>query len=385
MNRTTPIQPLLIILLLLLIPHLSIAQKSTGLLKPRKSTIFAGIEVGAKGIKMSIVQIEKKPSTKARYSLLRDTSINTDFIAFTTPTFNATVQGMLDLYATATQEFGLLPNKIFTVVSSGVKTQADKENKNTWVHQLIDSFKIAINEPERKVELVSVPQEARLSHLGIMPEKERYSTFLIDIGSGNTKGGFFSDSSSKAFKLFQMNWGTKSTTYAIQKKLVEDKSITAFIQQYKQTIAELEKKDIVYAVNTSGSYRVADNIVFSGGAAWALANLIQPKKINEPVVKVTYAEVAGFLETLMYNYPSLSDAALMANIEEEVMNANEQLVASNTIKTVHKVFDQPSLIAGVGLLLKIMRQFESSQSKKQFYLVKNGQVGWISAYVSENK
>jgi len=50
---------------------------------------------------------------------------------------------------------------------------------------------------------------------------------------------------------------------------------------------------------------------------------------------------------------------------------------------VQQVFDQRSLLAGTGLLLKLMRQFESAFESKQFYLVKNGQVGWVSAYVDE--
>jgi hypothetical protein len=41
-------------------------------------------------------------------------------------------------------------------------------------------------------------------------------------------------------------------------------------------------------------------------------------------------------------------------------------------------------MAGTGLLLKIMRQFESAFESKQFFLVKNGQVGWVSAYVDQN-
>ncbi|MBX2940376.1 MAG: hypothetical protein KF880_09925, partial [Ferruginibacter sp.] len=52
-------------------------------------------------------------------------------------------------------------------------------------------------------------------------------------------------------------------------------------------------------------------------------------------------------------------------------------------KTVNKVFDQKAMLAGTGLLLKIMRQFEGIYEKKQFFLVKNGQTGWISAYVKE--
>jgi hypothetical protein len=54
------------------------------------------------------------------------------------------------------------------------------------------------------------------------------------------------------------------------------------------------------------------------------------------------------------------------------------------VKTVNKVFDQRALMAGTGLLLKIMRQFESVYERKNFYFVKNGSVGWITAYVNQN-
>ena len=54
------------------------------------------------------------------------------------------------------------------------------------------------------------------------------------------------------------------------------------------------------------------------------------------------------------------------------------------IKRVHGVFDQRSLMAGTGLLLKIMRQFKSVYESKGFFLVKNGQVGWVSAYVDQS-
>ena len=59
-------------------------------------------------------------------------------------------------------------------------------------------------------------------------------------------------------------------------------------------------------------------------------------------------------------------------------------IALKELKRVHQVFDQKALMAGTGLLLKIMRQFESSFAGKQFFLVKNGQVGWVSAYVDQN-
>jgi hypothetical protein len=53
------------------------------------------------------------------------------------------------------------------------------------------------------------------------------------------------------------------------------------------------------------------------------------------------------------------------------------------VKRVHSVFDQRSLMSGTALLLKIMRQFKSVNETKQFYLIKNGSVGWVSAYVDQ--
>ena len=72
---------------------------------------------------------------------------------------------------------------------------------------------------------------------------------------------------------------------------------------------------------------------------------------------------------------------LLMNMKE---NTKNKAALAKEIKRVHSVFDQRSLMAGAGLLLKIMRQFASAYETKQFYLVKNGQVGWISAYVDKS-
>jgi len=98
-----------------------------------------------------------------------------------------------------------------------------------------------------------------------------------------------------------------------------------------------------------------------------------------PVVPVTYEQVQKFYEKLSSNYSALSDADLTKNLKENKTTAGKE------IKLVHLVFDQKALLAGTGLLLKIMRQFESLYEKKQFFLVKNGQVGWISAFVEETR
>jgi len=350
--------------------------------KYENSTVHAGIEVGSKGVKLSVVEIGKDAKTTGAFNILKDTSVNTDFISFSQPSFDATLNGFNALYKIALERYNISSPKIFTVVSSGVKMQAEKENKSQWIKNLVDSFRMRINEPTRNVEVVDVLQEARLSHLGIIPQSKRYSTFLIDIGSGNTKGGYFPfDDDPDNFKLFQLNWGTKSTANAAEKKLDEyDKTLANYNRQLYRVLLAAENSELIYAVNSSGAYNLNDYIAFSGGIAWATATLLRPDQISENVITVTYEDVQKLNELLFTDFASLSDSALTANLKNKSLN---KAAVAKEIKRVHSVFDQRALLAGTGLLLKIMRQFKSVYESKGFFFLKSGQVGWVTAYVDE--
>jgi hypothetical protein len=348
-------------------------------LKPKynNSNIYTGIEVGSKGVKMSVIEIGKNAKSSGSFHILKDSSVNTDFISFTDASSEATLKGLLDMYNKALTEYKIPSKRIFTVISSGVKMQAEKDHKNDRVTALINAFRLAIGEPDRKVEVVDVTKEARLSHLGIVPDSRRYNTFLIDIGSGNTKGGFFPYGNTEEFKLFTLNWGTKSTANATEKRMEEDNSLANFNKQLYRVLAGAENSEIIYAVNSSGAYPLSDNIAVSGGIAWAVATLTHPEMIDNPVVSVSFDELRKFCEKIYTNYNSFSAASVSANAG----STEEKELVIAEVSRVHKVFDQRSLMAGAGLLQKVMRQFESAFDTKHFYLVKNGQVGWVSAYV----
>ena len=372
---------LLSIVTVLLLSTLFVSAQSSFKLKYDNSAVYAGIEVGSKGVKMSILEIGRGAQKSGAFNILKDTSINSDFISFNPQTFHSTVNGFTALYNTAVKDYNIPSDKIYTVISSGVKGQAEKDNKESWIKNLIDSFKTKINEPAREVDVIDVVQEARLSHIGIVPESRRYSTFLIDIGSGNTKGGFFPNGDTKFLKLFQLSWGTKSTANATEKRTDDDKTIENYNKQLTRVLTGAENSEIIYMVNESGAYPMSDYIAFSGGIAWSVATLISPELIGNSVVPVTYDDVVKLNERMYKNYASLSDAAILKSITDKTLD--KELIGKE-VKRVNQVFDQKSLMAGTGLLLKIMRQFEGVYEKKQFFLVKNGQVGWISAYVDQH-
>ncbi len=343
--------------------------------------LYAGIEVGSKGVKMSILETSKTNKKTGNYRVVKDTSTNTDFISFTQASFDATLKGLTGLYNFARQSYEIPADKIFTVFSSGVKIQADKESKQDWITRMADAFRANINEPGRSMPAVDVTEEARLSHLGIVPASRRFTTFLIDIGSGNTKGGYFPNGNTKDIKLFQLTWGTRSVNNEVEKRLEEDKTLQNYNKQLFRVLAGNANEEIVYAVNASGAYNMSDNIAFSGGVAWAVANLMLPEMAENPVVPVTYDDVLKFSEKLYSNYSAVSPEEIAKNLTDPAIDKD---FVMDEVKRVNKVFDQKSLMAGTGLLLKIMRQFEGVWEKKQFFLVKNGQVGWISAYVDQS-
>lgn len=350
-------------------------------LKFNRSAVYAGIEVGSKGVKMSVLEVGKNAQNNGTFNMLKDTSVNTDFISFTPATFNATLAAFSQLFLAAQSKYRIPSENIFTVISSGVTGQANKDGRQSMVKALADSFKINIKEPQRLVALIDVTEEARLSHLGIVPAEKRYSTFLIDIGSGNTKGGYFPNGNTNDLKLFQVNWGTKSVANGTEKRITDDNSLINYKKQMYRVLEGAADAEIVYAVNVSGAYNMSDNVAFSGGIAWSVATLIFPELVDNPVVPVTYDDVLKFSERIFDNPNSLGDIVLVSKISDSTLD-KKSITAE--VKRVHKVFDQRSLMAGTGLLLKIMRQFEGVYEKKQFYLVKNGQVGWISAYVDQH-
>jgi hypothetical protein len=351
----------------------SYAQTSRNMVK-RVTKKIAGIEVGSKGVKLSI--LEKSVTDNGDFMLLKDSSVNTDFISFTSASYDATLNAFAGLYNHVKDQWNILPEDIATLVSSGVKAQADKLGKNDHLQTFINAFKIKINEEGRQVEVISVLKESVLSHYGIIPDADRYNTFLIDIGSGNTKGGYF-NGDTKEFTMFEIPSGTKSVTNLAEKNCGANCDFLAFKNKVPRVVDSIENSEIIYAVNASGAFPASTTMALSGGIAWAVASLLYPENTAQHVT-VTYKDIVRFREVLINRYADIPDTnrLMMKGMPAENLSRIRKVVSR-----VINVFDTKSLLAGSTLLLRIMRQFESPEGGKKFMLVKNGQTGWITGYI----
>ena len=93
-------------------------------LKYPNSSVYGGIEVGSKGVKMSVLEIGKNAQNTGAFNILKDTSVNTDFISFSDPTFNSTLNVLYDLYHFATTQYNIPAYRFFTLISIFVRVQA---------------------------------------------------------------------------------------------------------------------------------------------------------------------------------------------------------------------------------------------------------------------
>jgi hypothetical protein len=350
----------------------NVVKRTTGYKK------IAGIELGSKGVKLSI--LERNINDNSDVHFLKDSSVNTDFINFTSASFETTSIAYAGLYNYAIKNWQIPSADIATVISSGVKAQADKLNKQNHLRTFIDAFRIKINEDNKFVEVIDVLKESMLSHFGIINNENRYNTFLIDIGSGNTKGGYFKKDT-KEFVMFQIPSGTKSTYNLTEQKCAKNCDMKYFKNSLSKVVDSLEKSEIIYAVNASGAYPSSTTMALSGGISWAVATLLYPEKRAYASVEVTYKDVIRFRDYLVKSEATIADTSKLF-VKDVTME--ELTKIRNEVKKVLIVFDTKTLLSGTSLMLKIMRQFESSNSTKNFKLIKNGQVGWITGYILSN-
>jgi hypothetical protein len=330
---------------------------------------YAGIEVGSKGVKLCIMnsKVEGLDLTK---KIEFETSINTDFIRFTLESEELTALAIYNLYFYAIEKYKIPSNQIYIAVSSGVLHSSIREEKSYMINALTTKVKDMISQPNKSIEIISLDQESIWTFKSIVPEDDNMymKTIVIDIGSGNTKGGYFI--SKGVFNKFTIDWASKSLyNYVEQRSDTNSDNLMFFIQLQKK-LDELSKKDIPEAIDKCGITNFDFNIIFSGGIVWSSATLIKPEKLKDKKITVTYDELNSFYNQIYKNYKKYTSK-----------NKSNEYIEEKT--KIEAVFNQRSLMAGTGLLLKIMRKFEPISNSKKFILAKDNRSGWLPAYIQE--
>ncbi|RYY70983.1 MAG: tetratricopeptide repeat protein [Chitinophagaceae bacterium] len=150
--------------------------------------LYAGVEIGGKGIKLSVIEVKMNKSGENEYNLKMDTSINTDAAALSYQSEKETSDAVSIFYNIIKNRFAISPARTHIVISSGLKQELDKYNKVEYFAAVVRPKELS---SQIKINYITAAQESEMSFRGIVPQRSRLSANQLDVGSSNTKGGYF--------------------------------------------------------------------------------------------------------------------------------------------------------------------------------------------------
>jgi tetratricopeptide (TPR) repeat protein len=336
-----------------------------------KEESYAGIEIGAKGVKLSILSIQLNNSGEVEYILKADSSVNPEPAALTPQSQQETADVLKKFIDFAKNKYNISDDRIYVVISSGLKAELDKKNKSTEFIKSITPFAAPLS---FSIKSVTSAEEAELAVLGTVPPKRRYSTSLIDVGSNKTNGGYFMDAS-ESFDAVYLPVGTKSFVAMVKGKSPVNMNEFAAVADklWKDSLSQMVRDELGRRAglrNRSATY-------LGGGIVWCIATYLYPEKCDDNYVELTPEDIHRFRAMVVNNY--------VKTIQPDISNISKESLMLNARKTISRAqntYDQQSLIAGAVWIDGLMKELNTTQPVKRFYFSKYAYVGWISGYIS---
>jgi tetratricopeptide (TPR) repeat protein len=332
--------------------------------------MYAGIEVGAKGIKLSVIEVKLSKDRQFDYTLIIDSAINTDAGSLSYQSEKETADAINLFWNIIKERYKVPAKRIYIVISSGLKQELDKFNKADYFAKVIRPKEM---DSLLKIGSISAVQESELSMLGIVPQKDRYTTNQFDIGSGNTKGGYFN--AARKFVPVTFPLGTKSFQRLIDSRVQGD--INEFANAAEKVWKDSIAITIEWELDIKPDFKSRDIMYLSGGIVWALASYLHPDEYDKNYIEISSSDISEFRRMLINNYDELIQPAAL----KLITNADEVQAVKKNISRVLNTYDQRALTAGATVLEGLVKQINTVNPRKKFIYPKYAYVGWISGYI----
>ena len=350
-----------------------LADVAESLLKSVKGIgdLYAGIEIGAKGIKLTVVDVKLSKDREFDYTLLTDTSINTDAAALSYQSEKETADAIDILWNILKSRHQIPSSKVHIVMSSGLMQELDKYKKVEYFANVIRPVSL---DPSIKITYITPEQEAQLSLLGIVPQKRRFTATQIDVGSGNTKGGYFD--ANKKFVPVTFPLGTKSFQRLIESKTAGD--LSEYVKTADAIWRDSLRNTVINEFVVKQDVRNRDIMYISGGIVWAIASLMRPESCNNNYTELTAQEISEFRRMLFTDYDKLIKPDLSF-----IKVPEQERACQKNINRVLKTYDRKALLAGAIWFDDLVQEINTVNPSKKLIYARYAYVGWISGYIIE--
>lgn len=331
--------------------------------------IYAGIDVGASGVKLSMIGAKLSNTGRTTFRIISEKSFDPNALDCTENVFNDAARYISSLLDTVYLR-KIPKDKVFIVISSGLKTGLSscgglEKFRNILNAEIKDKYTGIID-------VIDACDEGMYGIKGTILSENWTSTAMIDIGSGNTKGGYLNNDGS--LSCININKGTKSLTKVVVEKKqgmsVLETANSVYTSDLKQSI-----KEQITSQNTG--FKNREQVYLIGGIVWAMITYMHPDKILDKEVVFTYHDVEEFVKLASEDYSKLTTPDL-SNIENDKAM---QKITEEISKCKGVVFKQQEQVICGGVLLKgIMDEIRSTSKNHKFVFHREGIIGWISGY-----
>ena len=336
--------------------------------------VYAGIDIGSKGIKLSLIAVHITPKNGIDFKIRPfPTRFNVETSALTDQAIQETAQAVKILIDSATVRRKVPAERIFVALSSGLKQFIDQKPDKEQI--LLSAIRTALNNPSFPIPVISPEDEAKYAFQALFRE-EKYIWSMMDIGGGNVKGGYLDKK--KPFEAVNFSYGTKTFS-----RVVNDMNTEASIVEYGRNAERLIAKfgeEIYLEMSRKAGLRTRKQVLLNGGIVFIINTYMHPERATQVGgTFITPADVKRFREMAIHQYEQLIHPDLSRITDPLVREAAEKdVLEAEGIK-----YDQKALIAGATVLDTLMKEYTKGSIAKSFAFVKGADVAWISGYVFE--
>ncbi len=346
--------------------------------------LYGGIEVGSKGIKATAIRV-KETDEGHTVKLIYAEVINTTIMQlkdnkFASEVIRDTAMATARLLGKMKGDLRVPDTHIGIVGSSGLK--ADNPQ---------DLVKAIHEKTGKTMSFLDVETEVQLSVVGTIPQRYRYKdiwkdnrgiSVLMDIGSGNTKGGYqvlrqlATGTPDYDYVTVGIPKGTVSFTNEINQATGDAGDLADFARKAKELAATSIKSNLRKEMERKPGLVNRPRMYMSGGIVWAMATLLYPDD-RRALVPIKAEDIDLFYRKVTSD-PDTVQKFLNPDLSKRITNRQVRAEAEKEIETVRNTFSPRNLIAGAEILKAVSSEFQLSQKRIRF--ARYAYLAWILSY-----
>ncbi|MEK7833876.1 MAG: hypothetical protein AAB401_22500, partial [Acidobacteriota bacterium] len=296
---------------------------------------------------------------------------------FTPEAIRDTANAIQRFHQRMRQEYRIPAEQIHVVVSSGVIGNNPQDL----------SAEIA-KRTGQIVPFLDVDTEVQLTIAGAIPKRYRSGqtwqdnrgiSVLIDVGSGNTKGGYqqLRQVSIGATGFDYVTWGIQKGTVTFNNEISKAAGESADYRTFANRAGALSSDSLRAALRSEIARKPGllnrRKVYLSGGIVWAMATLLHPEN------RLSFTPLTVDDINIFYNLATTNPEALLEPDLSRIPNAALRQEAEREVESVRNTFTPKNLIAGAEILRALA--VEMNLTGKRMYFARYGHLAWILSYV----